>query len=282
MQRIVIVFLFICATAAAQTTPKDYSCNEHVYYHLDSINGIYKITYTFKDQFDQLRTFTWSYNVAKTNKDIARYGVPISFYENIADQKAVGKERKKMVRHGFFMQSGQYLKPDRSAIISYYRPYCRPIAGGIINLLVSENRDTRKNRIEMALKFVQDIPYGVPVITDTAWEVYGIFTPPEVLLRMYADCDSKAILLSCILSYLVNFDNILLLYQGHEHALVAIKGEPEKDQRYIEVEKEKYILSDMTGPARLAWGDDGNKYDTSVGYKVEKLKIKNYWFHTLE
>lgn len=282
MIRILFAFMFLSAIAAGQTTPKDYSCNDHVYYHLDSVNGVYKITYTFKDNFDLLRTFTWTYNVAKTNKDIARFGVPISFYENITEQKNISKERRKMIKRGFFMQSGQYLKPDRSAVISFYRPYCRPISGGIINLLADENRDTRKNRIEMALKFVQDIPFGIPEIKDSTWEVYGIFTPPELLLRMYGDCDSKAILLSCILSYLIDPDDILLLYQGHDHALVAIEGTPTKEQTYIELDGIKYIIADVTGPSRLAWGDSGNKFDTSVGYKVEKVKIKNYWFHSVE
>jgi hypothetical protein len=282
MIRIIFALLFISTFALGQTSPKDYSCNEHVYYHLDSINGVYKITYTFKDNFDLLRTFTWTYNVTKTSKDIARYGVPVSFFENLSEEKTMTKERRKMIRHGFYMQSGKYLKPDRSAIISFYRPYCRPIAGGIINLLASESRNTRKNRIEMALKFVQDIPYGVPMISDSTWEVYGMFTPPEVLLRMYGDCDSKAVLLSCILSYLIDSDDIVLLYQGHDHALVAIEGIPTKEQTYIELDGKKYIIADVTGPLRLAWGDNGSKFDSSVGYKVEKVKIKNYWFHSIE
>ncbi|MFH0865685.1 MAG: hypothetical protein V1904_05795 [Bacteroidota bacterium] len=281
MFRFIIVFLFITTIAAGQTTPKDYSSNTYVKYTLDTIYGQYKISYTFKDNFDLMRTFTWTYDMAKTNKDIARYGVPISFYENISEQKTISKARRKMIRHGFYMQSGQYLKPDRSAIISFYRPYCSPVSGGIINLLISENNNTRNNRIEMALKFVQDIPYGIPEIKDSTWEVYGMFTPPEIFLRMYADCDSKAILLSCILSYLINSDDILLLYQGREHALVGIKGVPEKEQKYVEVDGDKYILADVTGPARLAWGDDGNKFDATVGYKVEKIKIKGYRFHNI-
>lgn len=281
MNRFVTFFFFISSLAFGQDTPKDYACNDHVGFRVDSVNGIYKISYTFKDNFDLIRTFKWSFDAIITQKDIKRFGVPVSFYDNITELKTISKERKKMIKHGFYMQSGQFLKPDRSAMISFYRPYCKPISGGIISLLESENRNTRTNRINMAIKFVQDIPYGIPEIADSTWEVYGMFTPPEVLLRMYGDCDSKAILLSCILSYLIDSYDILLLFQGHDHALLAIKGLPGKDQEYIEVENEKYILADVTGPARLSWGDSGNKFDALVGYKIEKVKIKGYWFHSI-
>lgn len=228
-----------------------------------------------------MRTFKFSYDVKKTLKDIARYGVPKSFYENITATTQITKDRNKAIKRGFYKQLGNILKPDKSAIISFYRPYCSAIAGGIIYTLINEGSDNRINRIEMAMKFVQDIPYGVPEIKDSTWEVHGLFTPPEVLSRMYGDCDSKAILFVCILSYLIDTKDIILLYQGHDHALVAIKGTPSPQQKYIEIDKVKYIFADVTGPARLAWGDDGNKFDAAIGYKVERVKIKGYRFHNV-
>jgi hypothetical protein len=233
------------------------------------------------DQKEILRTFEFSWNKAKTIKDIARYGVPISFFENVTTPVTMTKARKKAIKRGLFMQSDKFLKPNRSAIVSFYRPYCKAIAGGIITTLINEGSDNRLNRIEMAMKFVQDIPYGVPEIKDSTWEVYGIYTPPEVLIRMFGDCDSKAILFSGILSYLINVNDLLFLFQGHNHALVAIKGTPTTTQKYIEVDKEKYILCDVTGPDRLALGDDGNKFDATVGYKVEKVRIKGFWWHSI-
>ncbi len=278
MKRFFFCILVFTITLCKAQEPKDYSCNPYVKYSVDSTHGQYKISYTFQDNFNLYRTFTWYYDIAQTKKDIARFGVPVSYYENISSHDTMGKQRKQMIKHGFFMQSGQYLKPDRSAVISFYKPYCKAIAGGITNLLIEENRNSRINRIKMAISFVQDIPYGVPEIKDSTWEVYGLFTPPELLLKMFGDCDSKAILLSCILSYLINTNDILLLYQGHNHALVAIKGEPSPQQKYIEIENKKFIIADVTGPLKLAWGDDGDKFDSAVGYKVEKLRVRSYWF----
>ena len=281
MKNTILFFYILSIGITTAQTPKDYSCNSHVKYLVDTINGRYKISYTFKDQKDVMRTFAFSYDLKKTLKDIARYGVPKSFYENITATTQITKERKKAIKRGFYEQLGNILKPDKSAIISFYRPYCRAIAGGVISTLYDEGSDNRINRIETAMKFVQDIPYGVPEIKDSIWEVHGLFTPPEALTRMYGDCDSKAILFVCILSYLINIKDIVLLYQGRDHALIAIKGTPSPQQKYIEINKIKYILADVTGPARTALGDDGNKFDAAVGYKVEKIKLRGYWWHSI-
>jgi hypothetical protein len=280
MKHLIIYLMIFCTIAVkAQTTPKDYACNSHVKFSVDNINGEYKIEYTFKDANDILRTFHLNLDAKKTLKDIARYGVPKSFFENIPT--TISKEREKSIKKGFYEQSGNILKPNRSAIVSFYRPYCKTIAGGIIYLLTNEKSDSRLNRIEMAMKFVQDIPYGVPEIKDTTWEIYGIYSPPEILIQKYGDCDSKAIMFACILSYLIDIKDVLFLYQGHDHALLAIKGSPTATQKYIEIEKEKYIIADVTGPARLNWGDDGNSFDSTVGYKVEKIILKGYKWHNV-
>ena len=180
MKNILICILVLFAGIVNAQTPKDYACNPHVKYSIDTAFGQCKIAYTFKDQKEVLRTFQISYNIKKTLSDIARYGVPKSYFEK---DTAATKERQNEIKKGFFMQSGNFLKPDRSAIVSFYRPYCRAIAGGIISTLINERSDTRLNRIEMAMKFVQDIPYGVPEIKDSTWEVYGIYPPPEVLVK---------------------------------------------------------------------------------------------------
>ena len=276
MKTILLSFAIIAASFCNAQLPKDYSCNSHVKYDVVSANGQYNISYTFKDQNEVLRTFSFSFNQSKTLRDIARYGVPVSFFDNISDVKTLSKSRLKAIKKGFFIQTEKVLKPNRSAIVSFYRPYCKGIADGIIALLEEEKYDSPINRINMAMKFVQDIPYGVPEIKDSTWEIYGIYTPPEIFIRKYGDCDSKSILFACILSYLINPNDILFLFQGHNHALIAIKGKPNAVQKYIEVDKEKYILADVTGPARLAFGDDGNKFDSAVGYKIEKLIIKGY------
>lgn len=281
MRKLILTLFAFATTSLFAQAPKDYACNEHVICTGDTLNGKYNISYTFKDQKEILRTFKFSFDMNSTLKDIARFGVPTSFFSNIS-VTTMTKERKKAIKKGLYIQSGNLLKPDRSAIVSFYRPYCSSIAGGIIYTLMNEGTDNRINRIEMAMKFVQDIPYGVPEIADTTWEVYGIYTPPEVLIRMYGDCDSKAILFACILTYLIDAKDILFLFQGHNHALVAIKGTPNLKQKYIEINKIKYILADVTGPSRLAWGDDGNKFDAAVGYKVEPVKVKGYWFHNVK
>ena len=66
------------------------------------------------------------------------------------------------------------------------------------------------------MKFVQDIPYGLPyekrVRSKYGGYKYddGIFAPNEVLIKGYGDCDSKTFLFACIVSHMINPDDIFL------------------------------------------------------------------------
>jgi hypothetical protein len=268
-----IAFLFCAIPMFAGSTPKEYIKNNHVKFEIEILNENFVIHYTFKDQFEKLREFTITMPVKKTVNDIARFGVPRDLYKPYFLKKSVLKRRNKIISKGLFKQTNDVLKPDYIAIAQYYKSYTQSIAGSFIQILVKEKKDSPKNRIEMAMKFVQDIPYGVPEISDTTWETGGLFTPPEVLIRMYGDCDSKAVLFASLIGNLFDEAEMLFLFTSNKHALTAIKGIPEKGQSYVQVGTDKYIITDVSGPKRLAFGDEGNDTILKTAYKIEKLAL---------
>lgn len=270
MKTIIIVFvIFVFHYSFGANLPKDYVKNDHVKISNEIITGKYIIHYTFKDNFEKIRTFTITMPVDQTIKDIAKFGVPKWMFKSFPDKKSVIRKRNKIIKNGMFKMDGNILKPDYNLVASHYSIYTKSIASQFIQILSNEKADSRKNRIEMAIKFVQDIPYGIPEISDSTWETGGVFTPPEILIRMYGDCDSKAILFVSLLKNLIDTNDLLMLFTTEKHALTAIKGIPEKGQVYITFNRQKYIIADAAGPQRLDWGDDGNKNFSATAYKVE-------------
>ncbi len=252
--------------------PRDYSKNNHVKISCEIISGNYIIHYTFKDNFEKLRTFTMTMPVDQTIKDISKFGVPKWMFKPYPYVKSVIRKRNRIIKKGMFKTVGNILKPDYTVVAETYSIYTKSIASQFIQLLIKEKADSRTNRIEMAMKFVQDIPYGIPEISDSTWETGGMFTPPEVLIRMYGDCDSKAIFFVSLLENLIDSGDLLMLFTSDKHALTAIKGIPVKGQVYILVNGINYIIADTSGPQRLNWGDDGNKNFDVTGYKIETIK----------
>lgn len=259
----------------AVQTPKEYAKNKHVKLSCEIVSGKYILNYSFKDDIEKLRTFTLMMPVDKTIKDISKFGVPKQLYKAYIPKKSVIRKRNRIIKNGLYKTIGDILRPDYNAVVEYYSNYTQSIASQLMQILINENRDNRKNRIEIAMKFVQDIPYGIPEIADSTWETSGVFSPPEVFIKMYGDCDSKAILFASLLKNLINANDVLFLFTSDKHALTAIKGIPIKGQVYITYNSDYYIVADTSGPERLSWGEDGNNNFTTTAYKIEKLNLKN-------
>ena len=93
------------------------------------------------------------------------------------------------------------------------------------------------------IRFVQaGIRYKIPPGEIGGVETGGILPPVVSLAEGYGDCDTKSLLFSCIASH--GFDVIFLV--GPMHAFVAIAGEPDKEQQFLEINKKKYLLCEMS------------------------------------
>ncbi|MCD4788558.1 MAG: hypothetical protein K8R37_01055, partial [Bacteroidales bacterium] len=206
----------------------EYIANPYIDFNVSKSDGYYITDYTFKDQFGNLQHFTISYPVELTNQMLDRFGVPVWMFDKYLDTEENRIQRQKIIKQGLFKLTDNTIEVDKSRVIDYYSEYfCKPIAGLIVDALAQYGKDTRRNRIEMAMRFVQDIPYGTPDISDKELHYGGVSPPPKMLIDMYGDCDSKALLFAGIMIYLIDSEDIIFLNQT-KHVLTAIKGEPEK------------------------------------------------------
>jgi len=263
--------LVILLYSISSFSQKQIVSNPWVSYDIQVSDGNYLIGYTFKDHFEKLQHFSLSYPVEITNQKINKLGIPNWMFDSYLDTEANILRRLQILKDGLFLLSGNTIEIDKSAVIDYYSEmFCKPVAEQISIALAHYGKDTRRNRIEMAIRFVQDIPYATPEFADEERYYGGVSPPPKVLIDMFGDCDTKALLFVGVLIYLIDMNDIIFLNQS-KHVLTAIKEAPEKGLTFIKYQGDKYLVAETAGPGRRLLGEKGNYYSSK--FEIEKLKI---------
>ena len=249
-----------------------YEKNAHVRFSIGQEGGSYLVRYTFKDHLDNLVGFTMYFPSRTTRTMIDRFGIPKSMFKRFVVTDETLRKREETLRNGMFKNIGNTLLPDKSALVNYYGGlFCRPVALLIQKALEHMGKDSRIDRINMAMKFVQDIPYGIPKEDNGSVFNGGVITPPEVLMNMYGDCDSKAIFFAGILCYLISPDDIIFVGEP-KHILTAIKNKPEHNQVYLDHDGDTYVIAETAGPGRFPFGNQGEHFKGSV--EIEPLVFR--------
>jgi hypothetical protein len=248
-----------------------YIRSPHVVYDVTSDGNNYIINYTFKDHYNNLQNYTLKLPVSFTDGEIDAFGIPLWLFEPYIDNDCNRMIRKQEMAKGLFMINKDVIEVDKSAVIERYaETFCKPIAGLIVQSLEEYGRDTRRDRIEFAIRFVQDIPYGIPDYADKKRHFGGVSPPPGVLRNGYGDCDSKVLLFAGILIYLIPSNDFIFLNQP-KHVLSAISEEPDKELNFVKYMNRDYLIAETAGPGRKFLGEKGQYFDDK--FKVEALRI---------
>lgn len=101
--------------------------------------------------------------------------------------------------------------------------------------------------INTVIRFVQTMPYKLPPLKYQGIETGGLLAPILSLKEGWGDCDTKSLLLMCILGHRYE----MLFLAGAKHAFIGIKAEPGPGQEYVEIKGSKYVLCEMTSLWRL-------------------------------
>ena len=254
-------------------------------------NDNYIIDYLFKDHQSIMHQIKIILHKVRTDEMIKKFGLPYSIFETFDNSNVdIIKQRQAIIKNGLFLLDGNKIKKDKKLLIEYYKTSTLQIANYIIEYLKSENNDTRENRIEMTMKFVQDIPYAIPKKNKKIYK-NGYITPPEVLIEGYGDCDSKTMLFVCIMSYLIPEKDIVFV-STPGHIFSAIKDPnisnkiesnsylPQTQQKdelkkgtYVELNKKKYFICETAGPGRPNYGQSDKKIKLSYIEKVDLSEI---------
>jgi len=245
--------------------------NNHVTYKVNRLADSYVVTFRFKDHKGGMQEFIMRYPRDVTERMISRFGIPSSMFEPFVATPEVLRERDLVLKEGLFKTQSHKLVIDLNSVVDYYLPFCKPIAEKIVEALSEYGTDSRQERIEMAMKFVQDIPYGTPPNDDENWYTAGFYTPPEVIINMYGDCDSKAVLFAGILVHLLDQHDLLFLKQP-KHLLTAVRDRPASGQIYVNFKGETYVIAETAGPGRPNLGQEGGYFKREL-YSVQPLEL---------
>jgi hypothetical protein len=250
---------------------KHYTKNPDVIYSVNSDGENYTIDYTFKDHYNNFQNFNIKLPVDFTDNEIAAFGIPKWLFDPYIDNCDNRTIRNNELKAGFFMIQDNLIEVDKSAVIDRYaETFCKPIAELIIQSLEDYGRDTHRDRIEMAIRFVQDIPYCIPDYANSNRHFGGVSSPPGVLRNGYGDCDSKALLFAGILIYLIPADEFVFLNQP-DHVLSAVQDNVKEGLTFIRYDDQDFLIAETAGPGRLFLGEKGQYYRDR--FKVEPLRI---------
>ena len=248
--------------------PSEYHKNPFTEQHVEITKKIYGFRYKFSSPSNEWFEWKWKYKRVETNEMIKKFGMPQSIFEPYQATKKNVKLRNKLIKKSFFKEEGNVLYPDFNRMIPFYMGFTSPLYALTIKTLGKDS--TPRERVELLLRFVQDIPYGIPPNRSNSKVISGILSPPQIFIEKWGDCDSKVLLISSILAHEPRY-KILLVYLEN-HLLMAFEGRPHPNDSFIVFQGSKFILADPTGPAHLKLGNPGPDFKGNFK-KIEPLQI---------
>lgn len=247
-----------------------YKKNKHVEIHTAVVNSTYIVDYIFKDHVNQIHNVSFSFDKEKTDQNISRMGIPYTMFDRFVLTEENLQRNKEILQNGLFKNINNKLELDYDAVVSFYKPYCKDIATSLIEILDRIDMDNTLNRIEIAMKFIQDIPYAIPRKNRKIYK-NGCLAPLEVLIEGYGDCDSKTLLFASILCHMIPSENILFV-KGDNHVLTAVHLSEKilKKADYFKYNQKKYYICETAGPGRRLFGEKSLK---RIRYELLPLMI---------
>ncbi|RDD63485.1 hypothetical protein [Ferruginivarius sediminum] len=144
------------------------------------------------------------------------------------------------------------LRPDYRKVASRSAALMRPLADAI----AQQAGGDRRARIELALAFLQGIPYDRLTDRDASNGI-GFAVPAQMLHLNRGDCDSKATMLAMLMDHLAPaVENAILLLPGH--AILAAALPVRAGDRTMKLDGRTYVLMEPAGPAVLPVGRIGD------------------------
>ena len=248
--------------------PSEYQKAPFTQQNIEITKKAYGFRYIFSSPSNEWYEWKWKYKRVETNEMIKKFGMPQSIFEPYPATKKNVRLRNQVIKKSFFKEEGNILYPDFNRMIPFYMGFTSPLYALTIKTLGKDS--TPRERVEFLLRFVQDIPYGIPPSRSNSKVISGILSPPQIFIEKWGDCDSKVLLISSILAHEPRY-KILLVYLEN-HLLMAFEGRPHPNDSFIVFQGSKFILADPTGPAHLKLGNPSPDFKGNFK-KIELLQI---------
>jgi hypothetical protein len=231
--------------------------NSHI--NAEVTGRLYTIKYSFEDHDGISRKITLRYDKSRMEKEIYSFGIrsPRLTSDSSGEMTIESKRRlKNATRSGMYSwvnarhpDKGRgyraVIRPDYRKMIRHYADYTKPIAAFIEKSVGASA--TVDDKINFALRFCQDIPYGIPPGQFNGKTIGEIFPPPQLLVNMYGDCDSKSLLLACILQHFETPNLVFVHLPDQKHMCMGIQRPILAGQKSFVYKGQTYQYLEPTG-----------------------------------
>jgi len=89
-----------------------------------------------------------------------KFGISKSIIEPFQATEKNVKSRNRIIKTSLFKKEGNVISPDFNRMIPFYMGVTSPLYALTIRTLGKDS--TQRERVEFLLRFVQEIPYGIP------------------------------------------------------------------------------------------------------------------------
>ena len=203
--------------------------NPYVQYHTVYQNDVFQISYSFMDHNGKMNEIQMALSSSGLLSSNSQFGIPKKYTKSIRlkshEVDEWERDRTQAFEKGLFRLEGSLINPNPAAILNFYKEReGKLIAQQITQLCNAEGKYDSLSKLELALAFVQDIPYGIPKERPDVFRS-GVIAPPEILYQGFGDCDSKCYLFASIIGNWISAENMALaISPGHMTFLIHHPG----------------------------------------------------------
>lgn len=241
------LILFLVLTDLWAIEPSGYEKRPGLKAQAEILESKIVFQYGFKDLNGEYQEWSWQDDYEKLRTLGQQFGVPL-------------KDSNSYLASGFFQNHPLVgLIPDYSQLISVYQS----TVVGIYrhwNQTVEAQKLTRRQSVELLLRFLQDYPYGIPPSTLGQKFIAGLLVPPLAFETGWADCDSKSLLLATILSFDPYFKDKMAMILVPGHALLGIEVPVMSYDETYEYRNRNFVVAEPTGLSRTPFGRRNSPY----------------------
>lgn len=247
------LILFLSFTNLWGIEPSGYDKKPQITARSEVVGSQIFFQYGFKDLKGEYTEWSWKDDFAKLKELSDQFGIYL----------------KDPTRPEYFdsdLGPGQFQKhplvgviPDYNKLISMYQGTVDEIYRNWART-VQTQKLTRRESIELLLRFLQDYPYGIPPSIVGRKYIGGLLVPPLSLQYGWADCDSKSLLMATILSYDQYFRDKMAMILVPGHALLGIEVQTLPYDETYEYRNRTFVVAEPTGLSRTPLGRKNSPY----------------------
>jgi len=250
-------FVFLLFTiSSAFPLPELYEKKSYTKSKSDLLGDNYHYTYGFKDHLGAYREFRWAFNRWKSDSFLMNFGLG----EKTGNKFHVGDTE---LEYSMMKIEKGRVAFDYTKVVMESKNIVAPLYSQFHAIQTKYNLNKRE-KIELIMKFLQDIPYGVPPTNYQSRYIGGLFPPSETLRNGWADCDSKSVLMATLLSFDPYFYDKLAMILVPGHALLGIQDVPGPYDKTVHFLGRQFVYAEPVGLARTPYGKTNSPYSNSI------------------